>query len=258
MSKTVDSELKISCTIWEKETFELIDYYSNEIIKTKFKVNSSGVISRNNKQIAFTPGDNLNKTSSDLISIRRNPSDGKFIIDCGVWSKDLSTLIEEQGAYMVFRGISFKELNNNLVSRYYKLSQGDIMKIGRIYFKVLDIHTKKDNADAKSNTDSTIKGTMMRSSSCSNIIVNGQEIIKGAFMPKNDKKQQIDLRLSGNDKINPNNDNNSLFVIENINKQKMESLELTVNNKGKMLPKVSSTKELFSVVKKNEKINNEE
>ena len=38
----------------------------------------------------------------------------------------------------------------------------------------------------------------------------------------------------------------------------MESLELTVNNKGKMLQKVSSTKELFSVVKKNEKINNEE
>jgi hypothetical protein len=258
MSKTVDSELKISCTVWEKETFELIDYYSNEVIKTKFKVNSSGVISRNNKQIVFTPGDNVNKTSSDLISVRRNASNGKFIIDCGVWSKDLSTLIEEQGAYMVFRGISFKELNSNLCSRYYKLSQGDIIKIGRIFFKVLDIHTKKDNVEAKSNADSTIKGTMMRSSSCSNIIVNGQEIIKGAFMPKNDKKQPIDLHLSGNDKMNPNNDNNSLFVIEKINNQKMVSLELTVKNKEQMLPKVSSSKELFSVVKKDEKINNEE
>ena len=63
MTKTaMNSELKITCTVWEKETFELIDYYSNETIKTKFKVNSSGVISKNNKQVLFTPGDNLNRT----------------------------------------------------------------------------------------------------------------------------------------------------------------------------------------------------
>ena len=69
---------------------------------------------------------------------------------------------------MVFRGLSFKELNNNLRNRYYKLSQGDIIKIGRIYFKVLDIHIKKDNVEVKSNMDSTIRGNMMRSSSCNN------------------------------------------------------------------------------------------
>ena len=184
----MNSELKITCTVWEKETFELIDYYSNETIKTKFKVNSSGVISKNNKQVLFTPGDNLNRTPSDLITVKKKPDEGKFIIDCGIWSKDLATLIDEQGAYLVFRGISFKELNNNLSSRYYKLSQGDIIKIGRIFFKVLDIHTKKENVEGKSNADSSIKGTMMRSSSCSNIIVNGQEIIKGAFIPKTRKK----------------------------------------------------------------------
>ncbi len=95
---TVNSELNIKCTIWEKETFELIDYYSNETIKTKFKVNSSGVISKNNKQVLFTPGDNLNRTPSDLITVKKNQDEGKFIIDCGIWSKDLATLIDEQGA----------------------------------------------------------------------------------------------------------------------------------------------------------------
>ena len=253
----MNSELKITCTVWEKETFELIDYYSNETIKTKFKVNSSGVISKNNKQVLFTPGDNLNRTSSDLITVKKKPDEGKFIIDCGIWSKDLSTLIDEQGAYLVFRGISFKELNNNLSSRYYKLSQGDIIKIGRIFFKVLDIHTKKENVEGKSNADSSIKGTMMRSSSCSNIIVNGQEIIKGAFIPKTGKKQLIDLCLSGNDKINPNNANNSLFVLEKLNKQKKDSLDLTMKNKP-VIQKNSSSKELFSLLKKNEKNNIEE
>ena len=253
----MNSELKITCTVWEKETFELIDYYSNETIKTKFKVNSSGVISKNNKQVLFTPGDNLNRTSSDLITVKKKPDEGKFIIDCGIWSKDLSTLIDEQGAYLVFRGISFKELNNNLSSRYYKLSQGDIIKIGRIFFKVLDIHTKKENIEGKSNADSSIKGTMMRSSSCSNIIVNGQEIIKGAFIPKTGKKQLIDLCLSGNDKINPNNANNSLFVLEKLNKQKKDSLDLTMKNKP-VIQKNSSSKELFSLLKKNEKNNIEE
>ena len=249
----MNSELKITCTVWEKETFELIDYYSNETIKTKFKVNSSGVISKNNKQVLFTPGDNLNRTPSDLITVKKNTDEGKFIIDCGIWSKDLATLIDEQGAYLVFRGISFKELNNNLSSRYYKLSQGDIIKIGRIFFKVLDIHTKKENVEGKSNADSSIKGTMMRSSSCSNIIVNGQEIIKGAFIPKTGKKQLIDLCLSGNDKINPNNANNSLFVLEKINKRKRDSLDLTMKNKP-VMQKNSSSKELFSLLKKSEKI----
>ena len=211
--KQVNSELYIKCTIWEKETFELIDYYNNNTINTRMKVNTSGVICRTNKQITFNPGENLEKTPSDLITIKKNHSDGKYIIDSGNWSKELDKLIEEQGAFIVFRGLSFKEINNNISSRYYKLSQGDIIKIGRIYFKVLDIHTKRENVEAKSNVDSTIRGTMMRSSSCSNIVINGQEIIKGAFTTKSNKKQLVDLCLSGNAKLNQNN-NDSLFALE--------------------------------------------
>ena len=243
-NKSVDSELSIKCTIWERETFELIDYYSKETIDTRFKVNSSGVISRNNKQISFIPGESNPEASSDLIRIRKNESDGRFIIDCGEWSKDLAQLVDEQGAFMVYRGISIKQLNNNLNNRYYKLSQGDIIKIGRIYFKVLDIHLKSYNADIKSNADSTIRGTIIRSSSCNSIVVNGQEIIKGAFSPNQNKKDAVDLCLSGNANLNQNN--NSLFVIEKTNKKENESA-------NKIISKVGSTKELFSMTKKNNK-----
>ena len=248
-SKTINNELSIKCTIWEKETFELIDYYNNDVITTKFKINSPGVLSRTNKQISFIPGEDLDNSPSDLITIRKNKIDGKFIIDSGNWSKELDKLVDEQGAFIVYRGLSFKELNNNLSSRYYKLSQGDIIKIGRIYFKVLDIHTKKENVEVKSNVDSTIRGTMMRSSSCSNIVVNGQEIIKGAFTAKNNKKKLADLCLSGNVKLN---NNNSLFVLEKQKKQMLESLDHTMKNRDnqQLLPKVSSSKELFYITKK--------
>ena len=243
-NKSVDSELNIKCTIWERETYELIDYYSKETIDTRFKVNSSGVISRNNKQITFTPGETISESSSDLIRVRKNESDGRFIIDCGEWSKDLAQLVDEQGAFMVYRGISLKQLNSNISNRYYKLSQGDIIKIGRIYFKVLDIHLKSYNVDIKSNNDSTIRGTIIRSSSCNSIVVNGQEIIKGAFSPNQNKKDVIDLCLSGNAKLNQNN--NSLFVLEKTNKKENES-------ENKIISKVGSTKELFSMTKKNNK-----
>ena len=243
-NKISNSELSIKCTIWERETFELIDYYSKETIDTRFKVNSSGVISRNNKQISFIPGESNPEASSDLIRIRKNESDGRFIIDCGEWSKDLAQLVDEQGAFMVYRGISIKQLNNNLNNRYYKLSQGDIIKIGRIYFKVLDIHLKSYNADIKSNADSTIRGTIIRSSSCNSIVVNGQEIIKGAFSPNQNKKDAVDLCLSGNANLNQNN--NSLFVLEKTNKKENESA-------NKIISKVGSTKELFSMTKKNNK-----
>ena len=247
--KEINTELNIKCTIWEKETFELIDYYNNDVIQTKFKINSPGLISRSNKKISFIPGENFEKSPSDLIIIKKNQADGKFIIDSGNWSKELDKLVDEQGAFIVYRGLSFKEINNNIGSRYYKLSQGDIIKIGRIYFKVLDIHTKRDNVEVKSNIDSTIKGTMMRSSSCSNIIVNGQEIIKGDFTAKNNKKQLVNLCLSGNAKLNKNN---SLFVLEKLNKINLESLEHTMKDKDKqqLLPKISSSKELFYVTKK--------
>ena len=115
---------------------------------------------------------------------------------------------------------------------------------------------KKENDEVKSNVDSTIRGTMMRSSSCSNIVVNGQEIIKGSFTSKINKKQLADLCLSGNAKLNPNN--NSLFFLEKKNNQKLESLDYTMKNKEKIIYRVSSSKELFSVTKKETKTKNKE
>ena len=58
-------------------------------------------------------------------------------------------LFDEQEAFMVYRDLSLKQLNNNISNRYYKLCQVDLIKFGRLYFKVLDIYLKSYNVEAK-------------------------------------------------------------------------------------------------------------
>jgi hypothetical protein len=247
----MDSELLITTKIWQKETFELIDYLSDDLIKTKIKVNSSGVLTKKDKDITFTQGENLHASPSDLLTIKKDNTLGKYVINCGNWSKDLSKLIDQKGAYLVYRGLSLKELNKNFSYRYYKLSQGDIFKIGRVYFKVLDIHLKDDPSEIKSNSENTVKGTMIKSSSCNSIMVNGQEIIKGAFSKNQQKMQNNKLSFSRKQDIN----NNSVLTLKKIINNENESLNLTIKNKNQILPKISSTNELISIKNKSQKNN---
>ena len=175
-----NSELNISCKIWDKEVYELVDYYNTNNTKTRLKINTSGVLSREEKVIIFTPGENQEKSESELLRINKDNKTGKYSVDCGTWSKELKNLIDEEGAFIVYRGISFKDIREDYSNRYYKLSQGDILKIGRIYFKVLDIHitsNREKNIGIKINgNESTFKGSINQSS----VVINGQQIIRGS------------------------------------------------------------------------------
>ena len=124
-----NSELNISCKIWDKEVYELVDYYNTNNTKTRLKINTSGVLSREEKVIIFTPGENQEKSESELLRINKDNKTGKYSVDCGTWSKELKNLIDEEGAFIVYRGISFKDIREDYSNRYYKLSQGDILKI---------------------------------------------------------------------------------------------------------------------------------
>jgi pSer/pThr/pTyr-binding forkhead associated (FHA) protein len=238
--KPMNSQLNIKSIIWKKEIYDLLDYYSNENIKNRIKVNSSGVLSRINEQIIYTPGENLEKSPSNLLTVKKDESIGKYIIDCGTWPKNLDQLVEETGSFLVYRGISSKNKNNNnkISENYYKLSQGDIIKIGKIYFKVLDINIKKDNNQIKNSIDSTIKRTMLRYSSYNSLLVkNGQKIIKGTSSINRDIRKYS--YLYPRDKVQLNLNNNSFFLFERLNK-KEQSFGYKVKS-GKFLSKIVSS-----------------
>ena len=241
----IKSELDISCKIWDKEVYELVDYYNTHNTKTKLKINSSGVLSREDKRVIFTPGENLEKSEYDLLRIKKEEETGKYSVDCGTWSKDLNKLIDEDGAFIVYRGVSLKEEKNSYSSRYYKLSQGDIIKIGRIYFKVLDIHALRNKDKIIginiNGNESTFRGSMNQNS----IVINGQQIIRGTIKKNGDNKIFVDHCLSGRAKPMKN----SFFAINNSKEKNSKFSEVTVKYNIKQNPNT----ELFSLTKKIQK-----
>ena len=242
----MNSELMIRTKVWEKENFELIDYLNNVTTETKITINSSGVLCRDKKQIYFTEGESVPPSTYDLVRVHKNYDMKKYVIKCGEWSKDLSKLLDEQGAFFVYNGLSIKELNKNYIYRYYKLSQGDIFKIGRLYFKVLDIHLNREGLDCKcSSVDSSVKGTMIRSSSCNSIIINGQQVIRGEYTNRAKKVKLDKLYFSKNEQLN----NNSILTSKKSNFPKNESLEYIIQNKSNFLPRINSAHELISIKK---------
>ena len=162
MSNT-DALLKIKSRVWKKDNVELIDYLNDDTFKNLFVVNSSGVLRKNpDKKVSFHEGDNLPKTAIDLVKIQRSNNTGRYSINCGTWPKNLDELVDQQGIFMVYRGLTLKDLNRAKSYRYYKLSQGDIIKLGRIYLKVLEIKVKKDNNNDKKSNKQINRNTKVR------------------------------------------------------------------------------------------------
>ena len=244
MNNNKNVELNITSKIWDKELYQLVDYYNPQYIKTKLNINSSGVLYKDENKIYFTESENPEKIDDKLLTVKKNESNGEFSVDCGTYSKDLANLIDENAAYMVYRGLSFKIDKNTYSYRFYKLNPGDILKIGRIYFKILEIHLYQQNDRLGvgfniNGDDSTFKG-----SKCNSIIINGQEVIKGVFQKNgDDKNKNFEHFLSGDAKRKKN----SIFNLEKFDNNKFSE------NFAKCKNDPNSNSDLFEITKRPEK-----
>ena len=258
----LNAELIIKTKVWLKENIELIDYLNTETIDNLFQTKTSGVIRRENQDTSLYSGNNLPKTNNDLIKFERNPTTGKYIINCGSWSKNLEKLVDEPGIFMVYKGSVINDYHNIRNKYYYKLSQGDIIKLGRVYLKVLDICINKENINKEKNQNkikNKYRGTMLHSSSSNCMFINGQQIIKGAFSPRFDGKNKKLSQILFNK--NELNFSNSILTSR---KQKLKNednsfnIDLFAKKKIVSLPRINSTNELFFFKKithtKNKKI----
>jgi hypothetical protein len=235
-----DANLLIKTKVWKKDNVELIDYLNMDTINTFFRVNGSGVLRKQNKTVSFHPGDNLEKTDMDLVKIQKNNNTGRYSISCGTWSKNLEEVVDQQGIFMVYRGLTLKDLNKVKTFRYYKLSQGDIIKLGRIYLKVLEIHVKKETINSKKVIQ---RNNMLHSSKSSSIIINQQQIIKGIYSPKWNSKKHSQILF---------NISNSILTARNNNHLKNNNDSIDIFTKRRilpLLPRINSNNELF-VLKK--------
>ena len=234
-----NTKLIIKSKVWENDNADLIDYLNMDTKNYKIKVGKSGVLRKQDKKIVFELGENLTKTEFDLVKIKKDENTGRYLINCGTWSKNLSELAEQSGAFMVYRGLSLKDLNKDPESRFYKLSQGDIFKVGKVYLKVLEIHLKKENP------------IILNSSNTSRLIINKQQIIKGTYSPKMESQRYSHIIFNKINSLIKSQDDKS--------KQNNNSIDLYSRRKiFPLLPKSNYNNELFILKKissKNKKVN---
>ena len=170
------STLIIKSKIWNKSNNSVINYKDKNFIKQKITIENSGILSRLNDKIYFkqTKNKDINDSHdntnymkdpqmSELISIEKNQNEGNFTVNCGDWAKDLIQLIDQNAVYFLYKGLTIENFLKEK-QKYYVLNQGDIIKLGKIYLKILHIKLnsnrneeedkdKEDNILDKENND---------------------------------------------------------------------------------------------------------
>ena len=151
------TSLIIKSKIWNKCTSS-INYKEKSCIKQKITLEKTGIIYRKEDKIFYKQVDNLNDKSNsimhinyknetkntELISIEKTEYDPNFYIHCGNWSKDLNQLIDQNAVYFLYKGLTIENFLKEK-QKYYVLNMGDIIKLGKIYLKILHIELNESN-----------------------------------------------------------------------------------------------------------------
>ena len=148
--------LIIKAKFYNKSNNIVIDYSDTHFVKNQKEITKSGTLYRKGNKLSYKLTGALNTTDNSdentnyindqrlisLVSIEKKEG-LNFIVDCGDWSKDLLELMEQPGTYFLYKGSTIENFMKDK-HRYHILSQGDIIKIGKIYLKVLHVKLMKE------------------------------------------------------------------------------------------------------------------
>ena len=166
------SSIIIKSKIW-KFSNTSINYREKNYSVQRIITDKSGILSRKKDKITFRKTENINNTSNnsseltnymndarnnELISVEKLQSNPYFNILCGDWSKDISQLVDQNAAYFVYKGLTIENFLKEK-QKYYILNQGDILKLGKIYIKILHIKltgSLKHDEEEEKFKDSTL------------------------------------------------------------------------------------------------------
>ena len=149
--------LIIKSKFYNKNNNVVIDYSEKNFVRNQKEVTESGTLYRKGNKLAYKLVGALNTTDNSnentnymndqrlisLISVEKKDG-GNFTVDCGDWSKDIIELLDQSATYFLYKGSTIENFMKDK-HRYHILSQGDIIKIGKIYLKVLHIKLTSPN-----------------------------------------------------------------------------------------------------------------
>ena len=201
--------LLIKSKFWNKSNNVIIDYSDKAFTIQKKELFKSGTLYRKGNKLSFKSNGVLNTTNNSnektdymnnyneikLISIEKK-GDSNYVVDCGEWSKDIIELIEQNATYFLYKGSTIENFMKDK-HRYHILSQGDIIKIGKIYLKVLHIKLNKSetkNVKTSSNKDDSENNNQSNNNS------------------NNNENDEVDNELNENNENNKSTIKNDLII----------------------------------------------
>ena len=244
-----NSSLIIKTKICSKDNYELLDYDSSDIMINRLNINKSGILIRSEKDTFFVDNsENLEKKDIELFKIIKDVQKDCYFINTTENPNDLDKLLEQKCSYIVYKNPFFEEEKEKNDKRFYKLSEGDVLKLGKVFIRILRINLTKNNLkdNSRNNNYNFLNNkkdfnftSIVRNSSCSSLIIKGQEVIKGSC-------GSLGLNYNNNE-----DDRQGELIILNKNKLKKN---INIKKQSLILPKVSSTKDLLTARTKKIKI----
>ena len=242
MSDSVFLSIKTKAS--KKDSFELLDYDNPNLVINRLNVTSSGKIICDKKNISFRNEEEIiNENEFELLDIKKDEKNDQFLINFDSSVNDFDKISDLKSTFLVYKNSYPKESLETKIKYIYKLSEGDIIKVGRILIKflVIKLNNVKNNEEITMNDNKNfvikrnINYTSIRkNSSCTSLIINGQEVIKGSsnnldVNTLNDEESNVGEIIKIQNKKNKNKNNvvfpriNSIIynknLIKNISKK---------------------------------------
>ena len=131
---------------WDKYICELIDYYSTDLYSSKIETNESGHVYRQFNNVKFY-NHKLNETKENEYLMHLDCNENQFFIDVNSYKIDDDENICSNNSTWFSLKSDKKNKNNRL--NMFKLSEGDVIKIGKIIIRIRKIKFQSDKHNNK-------------------------------------------------------------------------------------------------------------
>lgn len=153
ISRTVPV-VEVKAVTWNKDSHGLFDYENSYYDMKKFVISDNTVLMRVNNEIISVPEKDVQHEATQsntepLIVVSNEPTaDHKYVID--IQSQVLPSRVP---TYLIVRSLKCKD---GRTQRGYTLSPGDVIKLGRIEHKVIELQSGNDASTARIIDDSNL------------------------------------------------------------------------------------------------------
>ena len=194
MSNNSNHELIIKTKIWVYQKNlgnNLIDYNQEGQVKEKFTVNSSGNLFFSSSEIRFSK--NIEKNKDKILIIEKNEKNDKYYLDCNDYQKNLDLSSAKLGAFLPYRSNFFKNDSRN---KLYKLDKGDIIKLGKVFIRIIDIKLEKEIITNFQNYNNSLMNNQNKLNSKNNLL----DVNKIQVLPRINSARELPKILTKNQK----------------------------------------------------------